>query len=273
MDNATSGFLQAYRAERDDLHRRIRDVLADDPQVRAGWLWGSFGRGDQDALSDLDLWLAVGDADLAAIAGRPQDYVAACGTPLITVAAPQNAPERGAYLLAIYAGQHGPHQVDWYWQAESAARVPAATTPFLERAALPRTEAAPLFPGGAAPERDALEQRGQTISFFWAMALIAAKKIARNPAQAQRPLLAFVHAQLAAAQTGLAAAAPLPPGADSADPLAKLAVLRQLAASMAELRPAATASGIAVPAAIEAQAERYFALIERILAERIPLKP
>ncbi|HYF61635.1 MAG TPA: hypothetical protein VD886_02410 [Herpetosiphonaceae bacterium] len=267
-----SDLLRPYAAERDALLQRVLGVIEGDQRVRAGWLWGSFGRGEQDALSDIDLWLAVADEELAAIAGVPQAFVEACGPPLITVAAPQNAPERGAYLLAIYAGQHGPHQVDWYWQAESAARVPAAIRPFLERGGLPRTEAPPAFPGGAAPEPDAPERRGQKISFFWAMALIAAKHIARSPAQTQRPLLAFVHAQLAAAQAGLAAAAPLPIAADSADPLARLAVLRQLAAAMTDLRPSAIAAGAPFPAGIEPQAERYFALIERIIRDRIPLR-
>src|SRR4051812_13184180 len=46
----------AYRAERDTLLRRVQQALERDPRVAAAWLFGSLGRGSEDALSDLDLF-------------------------------------------------------------------------------------------------------------------------------------------------------------------------------------------------------------------------
>ncbi len=44
-----------------------RRVLADDPRMRGVWLAGSFGRGDEDDLSDVDLWVAVDSAELDSV--------------------------------------------------------------------------------------------------------------------------------------------------------------------------------------------------------------
>jgi predicted nucleotidyltransferase len=44
-----------------ELIRRASEVLEGDARVLAAWLAGSFGRGDADAFSDVDLLAAVGD--------------------------------------------------------------------------------------------------------------------------------------------------------------------------------------------------------------------
>jgi predicted nucleotidyltransferase len=44
-----------------ELIRRAGDVLEKDARVLAAWLAGSFGRGDADAFSDVDLLVVVGD--------------------------------------------------------------------------------------------------------------------------------------------------------------------------------------------------------------------
>jgi predicted nucleotidyltransferase len=46
-----------------ELIDRAGEVLREDPRVQAAWLAGSFGRGDADAFSDVDLLIVVGDED------------------------------------------------------------------------------------------------------------------------------------------------------------------------------------------------------------------
>ncbi|MEX2032526.1 MAG: nucleotidyltransferase domain-containing protein, partial [Dehalococcoidia bacterium] len=41
--------------------RRMRELVEADGRVRAAWLQGSFARGDQDAWSDVDFYVAVED--------------------------------------------------------------------------------------------------------------------------------------------------------------------------------------------------------------------
>ncbi|HEV8064158.1 MAG TPA: nucleotidyltransferase domain-containing protein [Acidimicrobiales bacterium] len=52
-------------------------VLSADERVRAMWVHGSVARGDADDVSDLDVILAVGDADLAAFAAGWRERLAA----------------------------------------------------------------------------------------------------------------------------------------------------------------------------------------------------
>src|ERR1051326_5812100 len=101
--------LQARCAERDALLTRAQHVLDADYRVCAAWLFGSLGRGDEDALSDLDLFVVVADDHLHAISADRQTYAAQLGRPLLLPEAPQNAPPAGAYLMALYDGTAGPH--------------------------------------------------------------------------------------------------------------------------------------------------------------------
>lgn len=264
--------LNQYRAERDTLLRQLQQGLAQDERIRAAWLWGSLGRGNADALSDLDLWIVVSDDACAAVVGQRPTYPDLVGTPLIIVDAPQNAPLNGAYLLTIYAGGTGPQQVDWYWQPQSSACVPPGVTPFLERDPLPRCSKETIFPGTQPLPHEAIAQIMHTVHFFWAMCLIAAKHVARAPHQPQQHLLAFVQQQLVPVQVfvdGSVATSALEADIASADPQVKMELLRTFARTMAALMPEVVARGGDVPTAIVAQAFRYFDLIDTMIQAQI----
>jgi predicted nucleotidyltransferase len=51
--------LADHRRERDDLIERLAEVLARGARFPAAWLYGSLGRGDADAMSDIDLALVT----------------------------------------------------------------------------------------------------------------------------------------------------------------------------------------------------------------------
>jgi hypothetical protein len=60
-----------------DLLERAVEVLAADERVRAVWLSGSLARGDADVASDLDLLVAVADAEHEAFAASWREWLAA----------------------------------------------------------------------------------------------------------------------------------------------------------------------------------------------------
>ncbi len=190
-DTPAQARLRVYRAERDALLQHITSILERDQRVRAAWLFGSLGRGDEDDLSDSDVWVVVADEHLGAIVTERREYVAQAGSPLLLVEAPQNAPTGGAYLMAIYEGKAGPHLVDWYWQARSdAPEVPRQTRLIVNRAQAAASGSARRDGAtGPSSEQDPLESIANAISFFWAMLLIVAKYAARSPWEDRMGLL------------------------------------------------------------------------------------
>jgi predicted nucleotidyltransferase len=75
--------LAAYARQRDDLLARIVGVLDSDQRVRAAWLSGSFGRGEADAWSDLDLHVALDDDELVGFRAARRDLYAQVGRPVL----------------------------------------------------------------------------------------------------------------------------------------------------------------------------------------------
>jgi len=65
------------------LFARAVDVFLADERVRAMWLSGSLGRGDADAISDLDVLLAVDDGELSGFADEWREWLAAITPTLI----------------------------------------------------------------------------------------------------------------------------------------------------------------------------------------------
>jgi predicted nucleotidyltransferase len=175
-----SELLQARQGEHEALLHRAVELLRADPRVVAAWLFGSRGRDTADALSDTDVWVVVTDADSAAVVAERRECVARVARPVLVHEVLGNAPPHGAYLLVLYPGQAGPHQVDWYWQRESDASIPQRTVVLIERAVIPRdTRLDQLDPPSHTPQ-----QRTDRVSFlvshFWVMSNIAAKGTVRH---------------------------------------------------------------------------------------------
>jgi predicted nucleotidyltransferase len=79
--------------------------------VVAVWLWGSGGRGDDDALSDWDIFVALADAsDLTQL--DPARRVGQFGDVLSWHEDSFNAPTEGRYVAAAYPGPYSPMPVD-----------------------------------------------------------------------------------------------------------------------------------------------------------------
>ncbi len=106
----------------DLLFDRAASVFESDDRVRALWLSGSLGRGDADAMSDLDLVVAVADDGLPTFAKAWREWLADITPTLIARALPF-APG------SLYAVTPDRLRIDVV--AEAASRVP--TSPFRHR--------------------------------------------------------------------------------------------------------------------------------------------
>jgi predicted nucleotidyltransferase len=259
--------LATYRDERDVLLQRARELAEQDPRICAAWLFGSLGRGDADVLSDIDLFLIVDDAAHADVVSSRYEMMAKLAEPVLIQEAPQNWPPGGVYNMALYAGEFGPHQVDWYWVRRSGAAIPSETVLWFDRAGLPRLDTPTHFSYAAVPEREPAEIASQAVNMFWVMALILAKNVARAPLEDRSEWLGWLRDFFKEAATFAGSSAELPnPSLSSLDAAEVLQILRTWAVGMEQLMPEVVAKGGYIPAGFPAQARRYFDLIESVTA-------
>lgn len=120
-----------------DILRRIQSQLEADDRVVALWLAGSHGRGSADALSDIDLWLAIEDDAIGELIRDPLTFVHAIVPTIMHIRAPSIAPSDGVYLLTWVATGDGFEQVDWYCMPVSSAHRPTQTRLLMERCPIP----------------------------------------------------------------------------------------------------------------------------------------
>lgn len=187
-----SSALAEYAARRDDLLARIAAGLEASPRFRAAWLAGSLGRGAGDALSDLDLFVAVDDTAAVELCAYPRAVSAgapdarmelfrAFGDPLNIHENHRNAPRGGSFSAVLY--RDPPVLVDWVLVPQRHAGREADTRLLTARAEIPEGVMPPqgeladtqASSAGEDPEQLAAER----LAFFWMMAAVASKYIAR----------------------------------------------------------------------------------------------
>jgi hypothetical protein len=256
--------LQTHRQERDDLLARALALLEADEQFVAAWLHGSMGHGTHDDWSDIDLWIVVDDERMATNGAQAEHFARGLGEPLLTLSPPQNAPPGGEYLLALYSGTHGPLMLDCSWQPLSMAQRPPDTRLLFDRAGIPPAEEPDL-----SPEDERLVMARQQIDFFWMMATVAGKAIARGRDWDALSLLRFVWTVLAGIEY-LAGKRPALP--DYSDPppfpapvgaTEQLAALRGLVSTMEQLTAQDARLSADLSPQIPAQVSAYVDMVER----------
>ena len=112
----------------DRLLAEIVERLSEHGEVSAVWLAGSRGRGTNDELSDIDIWVAVEDAILNNIVHDPLAYVRRIVPAIMHMIAPEIAPEGGAFIGTWVSDREGFTQVDWYLTPASTATRASDTT-------------------------------------------------------------------------------------------------------------------------------------------------
>ena len=260
--------LLGRRAERGALLAHITQVLESDHRIAAAWLFGSAGRGEADDLSDLDLRVIVFDEHIQAICQGRQAYAAQAGEAVLFQEAPQNRPAGGAFLLALYAGEFGPQEVDWTWEPLSGACLWPDTRLLLNRAGITRQGEMP-WGYQPRPAQTPLEEAVQRVNSFWAMLLIVAKYAARSPREDAMGLIGMAVQPLRevseyVGQSPRYVMEDLPP---HGRPQEKVRLLRALAGEMEALMPAVEARGGVVPWTAVPQARGFFDLVEAVCRE------
>lgn len=181
---STDELLHIRDVEQKALLQKAVEVLQDDQRVVAAWLFGSRGRRASDNLSDTDLWVVVKDEYGEIFQAERQSYVSRPGQPVLLFEVPENAPAGGAYLMALYPGQVGVHQIDWYWQRQSDASLPRHAELLFEKEKIARdTRLEQLDPPGKFPlltRQQRAERASQLNTYFWVVSNIAVKRILRH---------------------------------------------------------------------------------------------
>jgi hypothetical protein len=172
MESDPARTLPELAAKRDAVLSRIIALIEADERVVAAWLTGSFGRGEDDAWSDVDLHLAIDDAHFDAWwSDREARYRRIAPPLLIQREKPSNAQEGGRFQLVWFPG---PVEVDWNVGPASLATRPPTSTMLLERIAIPVVVPLPMS------AEDRRERLQQSVDRFWAMTPIAIKYAGRG---------------------------------------------------------------------------------------------
>jgi hypothetical protein len=113
---------EQYTAARDTLLTEVAGFLKEDPRFLAAWLAGSFGRGEQTWLSDLDIHVVVAEEYCEKLCATPWSsggrttperlaLFQQFGTPSIVFEAHSNNQIGGTFTHVVY--RESAQNVDW----------------------------------------------------------------------------------------------------------------------------------------------------------------
>lgn len=175
--------LTAFQKSREMLLATITKGLLQDERVVAAWLLGSDARGESDAVSDIDLSVAIVDAHSQTlcrreemVTARPADERLALfsqfGEPVNVHENNHNAPPGGTFTSILYRSAH---IVDWILVPSSQVQRPDTSLLLFERVPIARRQPpTPPEPGHFAV------QVAEQVAFFWMMSAVVAKYLVRG---------------------------------------------------------------------------------------------
>lgn len=183
--------LARYVAAREALLERIVAALQSDERVVAGWLSGSFGRGEGDDWADYDLHVVVADEAMTSFLEDRRALYASLGSVALVQDEIPGQPRVGdEFHLVHFATPDGPIEVDWSFVASSEARKPIG-----HRLLFERREFAVMSPPLLTPEEHRAEARRWAL-FFWAMAPIAIRLCGRGDLERAIPQIRLLQRAL-----------------------------------------------------------------------------
>lgn len=177
--------MKEYASHRDATLQRIVSYLQSDPRFLAAWLTGSFGRGTQDDLSDLDLRVVVAQEyadDLCACAAEATTSCSSAsrlalyqqfGQPLV-LREDRSWVQDSCFNQVVY--RQTATTVDWVLIPQASARIPSEECLLLfDKIGLP-VELPPV----AESLEERIQQATRDIGFFWLMTAIGIKYMLRG---------------------------------------------------------------------------------------------
>lgn len=242
--------LETFVENRAAMLAHIVDVLQNDERFVAAWLAGSFGRGEQDDLSDLDIHVVVAEAYNESLCARPWMHGARTtgerlalfrqfGEPSVIYEAHENAPEDGTFTYVLYRNALN---VDWMLIPQATAFREQQTLLLFDRVGILAEEP---------PVQVSVQERAQEASvmvgFFWVMMPIAIKYMLRDKPVDFQGFLEGLYDTVARIE-GLAAGeiVPYPRGARAPlcrDQEERIAAIRHLCDTVLGLMPAVADMG------------------------------
>jgi len=192
---------EQYAHNRDRLFQHILTYLQADERFVAAWLTGSFGRGEEDNLSDFDLRIVVADAYVQSLCScglNPTTGVSSpdrlalykqFGEPLVLRedASFDSDGKGGCFNHMIY--RETATTVDWVLIPQATAKIPSEECRLLfDKVGLPMK---PLAVAESLGER--IEQASRDIGFFWLMTAISIKYMLRGDTVALYGFLSATH--------------------------------------------------------------------------------
>lgn len=168
--------------ERESLLSKITESLRNDERFVAAWLAGSFGRGEQNWLSDLDIHAVVADAYSERLCATPwprgpkttserlalfQQF----GTPGIIFEDHQNNQLGGTFTHVVHC--ESTHNVDWMLTPQARAHQVPDCLLLFDKVGIPE-------PPVQEPEslEQLTERASNNVGFFWMLAAADAKNLA-----------------------------------------------------------------------------------------------
>ena len=209
-------------------------------------MFGSIGRGTEDAWSDFDVWIVLEDVAFQEVAKRRRDFAKRIGEPLFFIEAPQNGPPGGTYLMSVHDAPTGPHAIDWYFQPATCARQTQSRRVLVNRPPSLSTaepDTSPYWPQSTpTPEQDDANRA----AMFWLMTLVQGKHVARKPYAVGLEFEAFILNLLGEVAEFRGHEMVTPPDPAVTDPAAKIKRLLSHCAAMVDVAPEYAGSHAAV---------------------------
>ena len=176
--------IQEYASNRNKLLEDITQVLKEDHRFVAAWLTGSFGRGDADNVSDLDLTVVVENSFAKNLCFRshqvgasttPERYalLSQFGQPHIIHENHHNAPENGTFTFVLY--QETALAVDWILRPNANVARPASSVLLFEKIDI---SIEPPISVESLSQR--IELATEQVAFFWMMVTVTIKYLTRR---------------------------------------------------------------------------------------------
>jgi len=176
--------IQIYTNHRELLLQTIVEKLSADDRIIAAWLTGSFSRGEQDTLSDIDITLVIVDEHGPALCNRPKmvsaqttkeryELFSLFGKPTLLHENNHNAPEGGTFTFVAY--DQNAIMVDWILRPLTGAQRPASSRLLFTKVYIPIQT-----PAEFESQEQRADEAAEIMAFFWMMTAITVKYISRG---------------------------------------------------------------------------------------------
>jgi len=178
--------IQTYTKHREAFLQALVEKLSTDERFVAAWLTGSFARGEQDTLSDIDITLVVSDEHCQALCARPTmvsaqttkeryDLFCLFGQPALIHENNNNAPEGGTFTFIAY--DQNAIMVDWVLRPLTGTQRPERARLLFDKVNVPAQ-----LPTEPESQEQRADEASEMMAFFWMMTAVTVKYIYRGDA-------------------------------------------------------------------------------------------